>query len=150
MHGGGAGPAPFRYPPAPLAARLLSEVLLPEAAHPLYPRLFTPLTVGGITLPNRVLMGSMHVGLEEERGRLEKLAGYFAARAAGGVGLIVTGGVAPNHAGALKPFAAKLSNRYEVWKHRAVTDAVHAEGGRIALQILDCEDALDPAARRQI
>jgi len=81
-------------------------------------------------------MGSMHVGLEEEFGRLEKLAAYFGARAAGGVGLIVTGGVSPNLAGGVKPFAAKLTNRYEVWKHRVVTDAVHKEGGRIAMQIL--------------
>lgn len=104
--------------------------------HPHYPKLLSPLKVGSITLPNRVLMGSMHVGLEEEWGRLDKLAAYFAARAAGGAGLIVTGGVAPNLAGGVKPFAAKLTNRYEVWKHRVVTDAVHKEGGRIALQIL--------------
>ncbi len=105
-------------------------------SHTAYPSLFTPLSVGSITLPNRILMGSMHVGLEEEFGRLEKLAAYFAARAAGGVGLIVTGGVAPNFAGGVKPFAAKLTNRYEVWKHRTVTDAVRAEGGHIAMQIL--------------
>ncbi|MBJ92908.1 MAG: NADPH-dependent 2,4-dienoyl-CoA reductase [Rickettsiales bacterium] len=101
-----------------------------------FPKLFSPLKVGSITLPNRVLMGSMHVGLEEERGRLQKMAAYFAARARGGVGLIVTGGVAPNRAGQAKPFAAKLTNRYERWKHRCVADAVHAEGGRIAMQIL--------------
>ena len=105
-------------------------------SHPHYPHLFAPLEVAGFTLPNRVLMGSMHVGLEEQFGRLDKLAAYFAARAAGGVGLIVTGGVAPNLAGGVKPFAAKLTNRYEVWKHRAVTDAVRAEGGHIAMQIL--------------
>lgn len=104
--------------------------------HSHYPHLFAPLEVAGFTLPNRVLMGSMHVGLEEQFGRLDKLAAYFAARAAGGVGLIVTGGVAPNLAGGVKPFAAKLTNRYEVWKHRAVTDAVRAEGGHIAMQIL--------------
>ena len=104
--------------------------------HPEYPHLLSPLQVGSITLPNRVLMGSMHVGLEEEFGRLEKLAAYFGARAAGGVGLIVTGGVSPNLAGGVKPFAAKLTNRYEVWKHRVVTDAVHQQGGKIALQIL--------------
>ena len=104
--------------------------------HPTYPTLLSPLEVGRITLPNRVLMGSMHVGLEEEWGRLEKMGAYFAARAAGGVGLMVTGGIGPNRAGAVKPFAAKLTNRYEVYKHRAVTDAVHKEGGRIAMQIL--------------
>jgi 2,4-dienoyl-CoA reductase (NADPH2) len=81
-------------------------------------------------------MGSMHVGLEEEPGRLTKMAAYFAARARGGVGLIVTGGIAPDRAGQAKPFAAKLTNRYEVWKHRAVTDAVHEAGGLIAMQIL--------------
>jgi len=105
-------------------------------AHPSYPNLFSPLRVGSVTLPNRVLMGSMHVGLEEERGRLQKMAAYFAARARGGVGLIVTGGIAPNRAGQTKPFAAKLTNRYERWKHRCVADAVHAEGGLIAMQIL--------------
>jgi len=104
--------------------------------HPKYPHLLSPVQVGSVTLPNRVLMGSMHVGLEEERGRLEKMAAYFAARAEGGVGLIVTGGIAPNRSGAVKPFAGKLTNRYEVWKHRAVTDAVHAAGGRITMQIL--------------
>lgn len=107
-----------------------------QTEHPLYPHLFAPIQVGGTTLPNRVLMGSMHVGLEEEFGRLDKLAAYFAARAKGGVGLIVTGGVSPNIEGGVKPFAAKLTNRYEVWKHRTVTDAVRAEGGHIALQIL--------------
>ena len=112
------------------------EMPVSTPQHPHYPNLLSPLKVGNITLANRVLMGSMHVGLEEEFGRLEKLAAYFAARAAGGVGLIVTGGVAPNIAGGVKPFAAKLTNRYEVWKHRTVTDAVHQQGGRIALQIL--------------
>mgnify|MGYP002846687557 CR=1 FL=1 len=105
-------------------------------SHPKYPHLLSPIQVGSVTLPNRVLMGSMHVGLEEERGRLDKMGAYFAARAEGGVGLIVTGGIAPNRSGAVKPFAGKLTNRYEVWKHRAVTDAVHKKGGRIAMQIL--------------
>jgi len=107
-----------------------------SAPHASFPTLLSPIQVGSVTLPNRVLMGSMHVGLEEERGRLEKMAAYFGARAAGGVGLIVTGGVAPNRAGQVKPFAAKLTNRYERWKHRCVADAVHAHGGRIAMQIL--------------
>ncbi len=101
-----------------------------------YPHLLAPLQVGHLTLRNRVLMGSMHVGIEEERGRLTKLAAYFGARARGGVGLIVTGGIAPDRAGQLKPFAAKLSNPYEVWKHRPVADAVHEHGGAIAMQIL--------------
>ncbi|MDP2308412.1 MAG: NADPH-dependent 2,4-dienoyl-CoA reductase [Pseudomonadota bacterium] len=101
-----------------------------------YPHLLAPLDLGFTTLPNRVLMGSMHVGLEEERGKFPKLAAYFAARARGGVGLIVTGGVSPNRAGQLKPFAATLSTSREAARHKNVTDAVHAEGGRIALQIL--------------
>ncbi|MES2641755.1 MAG: NADPH-dependent 2,4-dienoyl-CoA reductase [Myxococcota bacterium] len=101
-----------------------------------YPHLLAPLDLGFTTLPNRVLMGSMHVGLEEERGKFPKLAAYFAARARGGVGLIVTGGVSPNRAGQLKPFAATLSTKREAVRHRNITDAVHAEGGRIALQIL--------------
>jgi 2,4-dienoyl-CoA reductase (NADPH2) len=101
-----------------------------------YPHLLAPLDLGHVTLRNRVLMGSMHVGLEEERGPFPKLAAYFAARARGGVGLIVTGGVSPNRAGQVKPFAATLSSRREADRHRNVTDAVHAEGGRICLQIL--------------
>lgn len=105
-------------------------------AHSEYPHLLAPLDLGHITLANRVLMGSMHVGLEEQPGPLNKMAAYFAARAAGGVGLIVTGGVAPNWEGEPKPLAAKLTNRYHVFKHRAVTDAVHDVGGRICMQIL--------------
>lgn len=107
----------------------------PEA-HADYPNLLAPLDLGHITLTNRVLMGSMHVGLEEQPGSLTKMGAYFAARAAGGVGLIVTGGVAPNWEGEPKPLAAKLTNRYHVFKHRAVTDAVHDVGGRICMQIL--------------
>ncbi|MDX9719889.1 MAG: NADPH-dependent 2,4-dienoyl-CoA reductase [Myxococcota bacterium] len=104
--------------------------------HPRYPHLLAPLDLGHVTLKNRVIMGSMHVGLEEEPLQFRKLAAYFAARARGGVGLIVTGGVAPSWRGWAKPLAAKLSNPWEVHKHRVVTDAVHAEGGRIAMQIL--------------
>ena len=95
--------------------------------HDRYPHLLAPLELGHTTLRNRVLMGSMHVGLEEERGGFPKMAQYFAERAAGGVGLIVTGGVAPNRAGWVKPFAAKLSNSREARNHRIVTDAVHRE-----------------------
>jgi 2,4-dienoyl-CoA reductase (NADPH2) len=107
-----------------------------SAKHPTYPHLLSPLDVAHVTLKNRVLMGSMHVGLEEERWGLKKLAAYFARRAAGEAGLMVTGGVAPNRAGWVKPFAAKLSNRWEVKKHKYVADAVHAEGGHICMQIL--------------
>lgn len=106
------------------------------APHPLYPHLFAPLDLGFCTLPNRVLMGSMHTGLEDKAADFPKLAAYFAERAAGGVGLIVTGGFAPNLAGWLKPFGGKLSWPWEVGKHRQVTRAVHEHGGRICMQIL--------------
>ncbi len=100
-----------------------------------YPQLFAPLDLGFTTLKNRVLMGSMHTGLEDGN-KHNRLAAYFAERARGDVGLIVTGGYAPNRAGWVKPFAGKLSTRGEAAKHRTVTDAVHAEGGKIAMQIL--------------
>ena len=101
-----------------------------------YPHLLAPLDLGHVVLKNRVLMGSMHVGLEDGVGQLHKLAAYFARRAAGGVGLMVTGGMAPNVEGSLAPFGGKMTHRYEVWQHKVVTDAVHANGGRIAMQIL--------------
>jgi 2,4-dienoyl-CoA reductase (NADPH2) len=101
-----------------------------------YPHLLAPLDLGFVTLPNRVLMGSMHTGLEDRAGNYPKLAAYLAERAAGGVGLIVTGGIAPNIAGWVAPFAGKLSARREVSRHRLVTDAVHAAGGRVCMQIL--------------
>ncbi len=101
-----------------------------------YPHLFQPLDLGHCTLPNRVLMGSMHTGLEDHARDFPKLAAYFRERAEGGVGLMVTGGVAPNLVGWLKPFAGKLSWPWEVHKHRIVTSAVHAAGGRLCLQLL--------------
>ena len=101
-----------------------------------YPRLLAPLDLGFTTLRNRVLMGSMHTGLEDRRSDFPKLAAYFAERAAGGVGLIVTGGFSPNIEGWLKPFASKLGWPWEVRKHRQVTDAVHAHGAKICLQLL--------------
>jgi len=101
-----------------------------------FPHLLEPLDLGHVTLKNRVLMGSMHVGLEDGFGPLRKLGAFFARRAEGGVGLMVTGGIAPNREGWLKPFAAKMSNRLEVAQHRYVTDAVHEAGGRIVMQIL--------------
>ncbi|MEL6948654.1 MAG: NADPH-dependent 2,4-dienoyl-CoA reductase [Pseudomonadota bacterium] len=100
-----------------------------------YPNLFTPLDLGFTTIKNRILMGSMHTGLEDGN-QHARLAAYFRERARGDVGLIVTGGYAPNRAGWVKPFAGKLSTRREAMKHRTVTDAVHQEGGKIALQIL--------------
>jgi 2,4-dienoyl-CoA reductase (NADPH2) len=105
-------------------------------AHTRYPNLLAPLDLGHVTLRNRVLMGSMHVGLEEQFGPLTKLAAYFRVRARHKVGLIVTGGFAPSWSGGVKPLAGRLSNGWEVHKHRVITDAVHEEGGRIALQIL--------------
>ncbi len=101
-----------------------------------YPHLFAPLDLGHVTLPNRVLMGSMHTGLEDRARDFDKLAAYFAERARGGVGLMVTGGIAPNIAGWLKPFGGRLSMSWHVGRHRKVTKAVHAEGGRICMQIL--------------
>jgi 2,4-dienoyl-CoA reductase (NADPH2) len=101
-----------------------------------YPHLFAPLDLGFVTLPNRVLMGSMHTGLEDRARDYDKLAAYFAERARGGVGLMVTGGIAPNIAGWLKPFAGRLSLPWHVARHRKLTRAVHAAGGRLCLQIL--------------
>ncbi len=101
-----------------------------------FPRLFEPLNLGFITLKNRLLMGSMHTGLEDGRKHFPAMAAFFAERARGGVGLIVTGGFAPNIEGWAKPFAGTLSTSGGARRHRIVTDAVHAEGGRIALQIL--------------
>ena len=100
-----------------------------------YPHLFAPLDLGFTTLKNRVLMGSMHTGLEDGN-KHDRLAAYFAERARGDVGLIVTGGYAPNRVGGVKPFAGKLSTRSEAKKHQQVTSAVHAENGKIAMQIL--------------
>ena len=101
-----------------------------------YPHLFAPLDLGFTVLKNRALMGSMHTGLEEHKDDLRALAAYFAARARGEAGLMVTGGIAPNRQGWLTPFGAKLSARSEVARHRNVTGAVHAEDGKICLQIL--------------
>ena len=101
-----------------------------------YPHLLEPLNLGFVTLRNRVLMGSMHTGLEDRARDYRKLAAYFAERARGGVGLIVTGGIAPNIEGWVKPFSGRLSMPWHVPRHRHVTSAVHAEGGRICMQIL--------------
>jgi 2,4-dienoyl-CoA reductase (NADPH2) len=100
-----------------------------------YPHLLAPLDLGFTTLKNRVLMGSMHTGLEDGD-NFDRLAAYFAERARGEVGLIVTGGFAPNVAGWTKPFAGRMSSPTHAKRHKVVTDAVHAEGGKIAMQIL--------------
>ena len=101
-----------------------------------YPHLFAPLDLGHTTLPNRILMGSMHTGLEDKASDYDKLAAYFAERARGGVGLMVSGGIAPSIEGWLKPFGGRLSMPWHVARHRKLTRAVHAEGGKICMQIL--------------
>ena len=102
----------------------------------LYPHLFEPLDLGFTRLRNRVLMGSMHTGLEDRAADFPKLAAYFAERAAGGTGLIVTGGFAPNLVGWLKPFASRMSLPWHVGRHKQVTSAVHAHDGKICMQLL--------------
>jgi len=107
-----------------------------EIPVPRYPHLFAPLDLGFATLPNRVLMGSMHTGLEDHARDFAKLAAFFAERARGGVGLMVTGGIAPSIEGWLKPFSGRLSMPWHVARHGKITRAAHAEGGRICMQIL--------------
>ncbi|CAA9310334.1 MAG: 2,4-dienoyl-CoA reductase [NADPH] [uncultured Lysobacter sp.] len=106
------------------------------APHPQFPHLFAPLDLGFCTLPNRVLMGSMHTGLEDRAADFPKLAAYFGERAAAGLGLMVTGGFAPNMSGWLKPLGGTLRWPWQVQRHRLVTRAVHSHGARICLQIL--------------
>lgn len=101
-----------------------------------YPHLLQPLDLGFTTLKNRVLMGSMHIGLEEAPNGYARMASFYAKRAQGGVGLIVTGGISPNDAGRTFDHAAKLDTTEEADKHKIITDAVHESGGKIALQIL--------------
>lgn len=101
-----------------------------------YPYLLSPLALGSVTLPNRVLMGSMHLGLEEAPGGFARMAAFYAERARGGVGLIVTGGFAPNDAGRPYEGGATLTTEEQAAEHRQITEAVHREGGRIALQLL--------------
>ena len=101
-----------------------------------YPHLLAPLDLGFTTLKNRVLMGSMHVGLEEARDGFARMAAFYAERAAGGVGLIVTGGIAPNDRGRPMPGGAHMVSPEDAERHRVITDAVHAAGGKIAMQIL--------------
>lgn len=101
-----------------------------------YSHLFSPLDLGFTTLKNRILMGSMHTGLEENPNDAPKLAQFYAQRAAAGVALIVTGGISPNKQGVLLPHAATLMSESQLATHQLVTDAVHQQGGKIALQIL--------------
>ncbi|MFY0603370.1 MAG: NADPH-dependent 2,4-dienoyl-CoA reductase [Flavobacteriaceae bacterium] len=101
-----------------------------------YKHIFEPLDLGFTTLKNRILMGSMHTGLEEEKNGLERISKYYAERARGGVGLIVTGGISPNVQGWTGPFSARMSNKKHAKHHQKITKAVHDEGGKICMQIL--------------
>ncbi|MEW6998085.1 FAD-dependent oxidoreductase [Colwelliaceae bacterium BS250] len=101
-----------------------------------FPHLLEPLDLGFIKIRNRTLMGSMHIGLEEERGGMDKMAAFYAERARGGAGIIVTGGIAPNIAGWVMPFGGTMSRKSHAEKHKVVTEAVHKEGGVICMQIL--------------
>ncbi|MEO9570412.1 MAG: NADPH-dependent 2,4-dienoyl-CoA reductase [Polaribacter sp.] len=101
-----------------------------------YKHIFEPLDLGFTTLKNRILMGSMHTGLEEEKNGIDKIATYYAERAKGGVGLIVTGGISPNIQGWTAPFSARMSTNKHAKHHQKITDAVHKEGGKICMQIL--------------
>ena len=105
-------------------------------ASPSYPNLFQPLNLGFTQLKNRIVMGSMHLGLEEAKNGFERMAGFYAERAAGGVALIVTGGIGPNSEGAVHQGAAIMTTQEESKRHSIVTNAVHEAGGKIAMQIL--------------
>ena len=113
------------------ARQLLAGVFMSH-----YPYLFEPLDLGFTKLKNRVLMGSMHVGLEEHEQGFERMAAFYAERAKAGVALIVTGGIAPNSAGVTFLGGSKLESFEEAEPHKCITKAVHAAGGKIALQIL--------------
>ena len=125
----GCGPLDSR-PPIPTQRNESPPLTTP------YPHLLAPLDLGFTTLATRVLMGSMHTGLEDGRKHFTAMAAFYAERARGGVGLMVTGGFAPNIEGWAKPFAGTLATHAAARRHREVTGAVHAEGGKIALQIL--------------
>jgi 2,4-dienoyl-CoA reductase (NADPH2) len=107
---------------------------MPTNTH--FPHLFETLDLGFTTLKNRTLMGSMHLGLEEEKNGHEKLASFYGERAAGGAGLIVTGGISPNRQGWLLPFAARMATRRHASQHQVITDSVHQYDGKICMQIL--------------
>jgi 2,4-dienoyl-CoA reductase (NADPH2) len=105
-------------------------------SHPRYPHIFEPLDLGFTRLKNRILMGSMHTGLEEEPNGFERLAAFYQRRVQAGVGLIITGGISPNHQGTIHPDASRLMNESDVRNHRLITDAVHQYEAHICLQIL--------------
>ena len=106
------------------------------STHSAYPYLLSPLDLGFTTLKNRVLMGSMHTMLEDIPGGIDRLAAFYAERARGQVGLIVTGGIAPNLAGRALPMGHAMDTKEEADKHKIITKAVHDEGGKICMQIL--------------
>ena len=127
----------YRSRPASVLLQTAAAAGAPSSGATQYPHMLAPLDLGFTTLKNRVIMGSMHTGLEEQKvDPHEKMAAYFAERAKGGVGLIVTGGVAPNWEGKVFPLAGKLTKQSEAEGYRMVTQAVHKEGGKIAMQIL--------------
>ncbi|MFY0625497.1 MAG: FAD-dependent oxidoreductase [Reichenbachiella sp.] len=101
-----------------------------------FPHLFKPLDLGFTTLKNRAIMGSMHTGLEEVKNGYERMAEYYATRAKGGVGLMVTGGISPNRQGWTKPFAARITNKKHKDQHKRITQQVHEYDGKICMQIL--------------
>ena len=119
-----------------LMRRSLSTIPTIIMTTPNYPHLLAPLDLGFTTLRNRVIMGSMHTGLEDRFYNYGKLAAFYRERARGGVGLIVTGGISPNRSGWLLPFGGTLNFLGDVPNHRKVTSAVHEEGGKILMQIL--------------
>ncbi len=104
--------------------------------NPAYPHLFTPLDLGFTQLKNRILMGSMHTGLENQRDGFKKLTAFYAERAKGGVSLIVTGGVSPNFRGRLHFFGDQFSDRKTAKQHETITKTVHDEDCKIVLQLL--------------
>ncbi|QMU59430.1 MAG: NAD(P)-binding protein [Boseongicola sp.] len=125
-----------------------------DGKSPQYPRLFEPLDLGHVCLKNRVVMGSMHLGLEERPDGFGRMARFYAERARGGVALIVTGGIGPNPEGAVYQGGATMMTAEDARNHREITDAVHAEGGLICMQILHAgryaynPDAVGPSAHR--
>jgi 2,4-dienoyl-CoA reductase (NADPH2) len=132
----GIVPLPYVRVSEPMQSQPAGPPFAPDPVNPHYPHLFTPLDLGFTRVRNRVLMGSMHTGLEDRARDFPALAAYFAERAAGGVGLIVTGGFSPNLVGWLKPFGGKLSWPWEVRPHRFVTAAVHRHDALVCLQLL--------------
>lgn len=130
-------PAGLLYAPAQHSrANKAPRIDIGSAVTNPYPNLFSPLDLGFTTLRNRVIMGSIHTGLEDRARHIDRLTSYFAERARGGVGLIITGGYAPNRTGWLLPFASELVSPTQVRRHRRITSAVHDAGAKILLQIL--------------